>query len=123
MEYVAPLNEIVNLLDKHGGRILSRLRERLPSEHGRLTIGLTLGGDEASTKIDAEICLAGLQIAIRVCRTGAHHLRRRLKITNGFGLAGQLLTATAGASIFGVVAADAPKATQYGVGIVALFGA
>jgi hypothetical protein len=115
------MNEIVALLDSFGGDVLPALRAKFPQHADRLQPGLILG-DTDTVRIDALTCLLALDVVIELAVRGTLTTHRRILNVSRLTLAGQILTAAAGASIFGVLAADAPKTAKYMVGILALIG-
>lgn len=111
----------LKMLDRFAPSVLEDLRQKFPKAKGRFTaVGQVLGDDFA--RADAVGCLAALDVAIKLCEKASAKAAVDISKTNKFVLAGTVFTATAGAAVFGVIAADAPKAAKYAAAILALLG-
>jgi hypothetical protein len=121
MEHQDTSPAALKMLDRFAPTVLKDLRRKFPKAKGRFAaVGQVLGDDFA--RADAVGCLAALDVAIKLCEKASSKARIDISKTNKVVLAGTVFTATAGAAVFGVIAADAPKTAKYVAAILALLG-
>ncbi len=111
----------IALLKTYAPEVLAGLRAHLPQHNAALsTEGMVLG-DEV-LRVDAVSCVAALNVGTRLCETAATSASRQLGRAKVANLVGSVFTAVAGAAIFTVAAADAPRTAAYAAGVFAVVG-
>lgn len=118
-----PIDEIVGLLDKHAPGILQEIREKYPEQADLLEAGLIAGTETTQQlQVRIETCLLGLKTAMHVCEKLLPKSKQKLKRASKLRFSSELVTAISGASIFTVLAVEAPKTARYAVAALALVG-
>jgi hypothetical protein len=117
-----PVDELVGLLDRWDPKSLHNLQERYSEYAALLRPGVLAGETSNDLEVRIEVCASGLSAAVDACRECLTRRADRLKRSYSMQVLGQTLTLLAGASIFAVLAIDAPKFAKYSAAIIALAG-
>jgi hypothetical protein len=119
-----PINDIVNFLESHSPNDLDALRHKYPeAERGKiLQIGIIAGSADRHLPARAETAYRGLEGAVRVCEQLIPKIQEKLRRAGKYQFIGQVMSVIGGASIFGTLAGDFPKAATYAGALVTLIG-
>lgn len=119
-----PINDIINFLESHAPGALDDLRHKYPeAERGKiLQIGVIAGSADRHLPARAETAYRGLAGAVQVCEQLIPQIQEKLRRAGKYQFIGQVMSVVGGASIFGTLAGDFPKAATYVGALVTLVG-
>jgi hypothetical protein len=99
------VNAIVELLARHEGSVLDRLRSKYPEYRDVLTVGTTLGADQSAgaAALYVDLAIDGLQAAKRRLDPNLRRLRERLQRAKRVRLMGQVIGALTSAGLIAAI--------------------
>ena len=99
------VNSLVELLARHEGSTLDRLRAKYPEFRDRLAVGTTMGPGQSAraSALYVDLAIDGLQAAKRRLDPNLRRLRERLQVAKRVRLTGQVIGALTSAGLIAAI--------------------